>query len=280
MTVVAERTSERTGRLVAGRYRLRALLGRGGMGRVWLAEDELLGRQVAVKQIVLRGPAAENAHTAAATALNEARAAARIDHTGAVRVHDLVEDEGGEPWIVMELLSGRTLAETLDADGPLPPAEVARIARCLLDVLQTVHRAGLVHCDVKPANVQLCDDGRVVLTDFGIACPVESDEPSVLAGSPAYIAPERARGGEVEPASDLFSLGATLFAAVEGRSPFAKGEAFATLVAVVEDQPGPFLNAGPLRPVIEGLLAKKPRSRLTADQARDQLAQLAHLAIA
>jgi serine/threonine protein kinase len=171
----------------------------------------------------------------------------------------------------MELLSGRTLAEALEADGPLPIAEVARIGLLLLDVLQAVHRAGLVHCDVKPANVQLCDGGRVVLTDFGIACSVD-DESTVssgwLAGSPAYISPERARGDEVGPASDLFSLGATLFAAVEGRSPFGTGEPFSTLVAVVEDPPGPFLNAGLLRPLIEGLLAKKPVRRLTADQAR------------
>jgi serine/threonine protein kinase len=255
------------GRLVAGRYRFLALLGRGGMGRVWLAQDEVLRRRVALKQ-VLSGRVPEDPR---ASALEEARAAAQPDDIGVVRVHDLVEDADGSPWIVMELLSGRTLAETLDADGPLPIAEVARIGLLLLDVLQAVHRAGLVHCDVKPANVHLCDGGRVVLTDFGIAVSVD-DESIVssgwLAGSPSYISPERARGDEVGPASDLFSLGATLFTAVEGRSPFGTGEPFSTLVAVVEDPPGPFLNAGLLRPLIEGLLAKKPVRRVTADQAR------------
>jgi serine/threonine protein kinase len=271
MTVVAELAGSPAivapGRLVAGRYRLGALLGRGGMGRVWLAEDEVLRRRVALKQVVLSGLVSEEVR---ASALSEARAAARIDHVGAVRIHDLVEEPDGSPWIVMELLSGRTLAEALDADGPLPIPEVTRIGLRLLDVLEAVHRAGLVHRDVKPSNVFLCDGGRVVLTDFGIACAVDGCTlpPGGLAGSPAYMSPERARGEEDGPASDLFSLGATLFAAAEGRSPFSKGDPFSTLVAVVEDSPGPFVNAGRLRPLIEGLLAKKPESRLTADQAR------------
>ena len=272
MTVVAEFVDRQAivgpGRLVGGRYRLGALLGRGGMGRVWYAEDEVLRRPVALKQVVLSGLASDDAR---ASALNEARAAARLVHIGAVSVHDLVEDPDGSPWIVMELLSGRTLAEALDAAGPLPIAEVTRIGRHLLDVLEAVHQAGLIHRDVKPANVFLCDDGRVVLTDFGIAQAVD-DESTLsaegLAGSPAYMSPERARGEEIGPSFDLFSLGATLFAAVEGRSPFGKGDPFSTLVAVVEDSPGPFLHAGPLRPVIEGLLTKKPKSRLTAAQAR------------
>jgi serine/threonine protein kinase len=131
-----------------------------------------------------------------------------------------------------------------------------------------------VHCDVKPANVQLTDDGRVVLTDFGIAHSADDQTTAPnggMAGSPAYISPERARGDAAGPASDLFSLGATLFAAVEGQCPFGKGDPFSTLVAVVEDAPGPFVHAGPLRPVIEGLLAKKPEQRLTSHQAREYL---------
>jgi serine/threonine protein kinase len=267
MTVTAERTA--IARVVAGRYRLRSSLGRGGMGRVWLADDELLHRQVALKQVVRGGPACEYDDEVRAAALTEARAAAGVRHDGVVRVHDLVVDD--DPWIVMELLSGRTLAEALAANGPLPVAEVARIGLCLLDALDAVHRAGLVHRDVKPANIQLCDDGRVVLTDFGIAA-VADDQTTLpsggLAGSPAYISPERARGETAGPASDLFSLGATLFAAVEGRSPFGHGDPFATLVAVVQDAPGPFRNAGALRPVIEGLLTKSPRTRMTADEAR------------
>jgi len=162
------------GGLVAGRYRLQALLGRGGMGEVWRAEDELLHRPVAVKHVVLRGDARRDPPAAArARALGEARAAARIGHVGTVAVYDVVED-GGRPWIVMELLSGRTLAEALRAERHLPVAEVARIGLCLLEALQVVHRAGIVHRDVTPANVYLCADGRVVLTDFGIACAADA----------------------------------------------------------------------------------------------------------
>jgi eukaryotic-like serine/threonine-protein kinase len=259
-----------SGRLVTGRYRLHTLLGRGGMGRVWLAEDELLGRRVALKEVVLPGHASEHVR---ACALAEARAAARLDHRNVVKVQDVVEDSGNH-WIVMELLSGRTLADALTSDGPLPTAEVRRIAQHLVDALGAVHRAGLVHSDVKPANVQLCDDGRVVLMDFGIATAIDDEQTlssEAMAGSPAYMSPERARGDEVAAASDLFSLGATLFAAVEGRSPFGAGDPFSTLVAVVEARPGPFVNAGPLRPIIEGLLAKAPADRLTVDQAATAL---------
>ncbi|MFG1817742.1 serine/threonine-protein kinase [Kribbella sp. NPDC049174] len=252
-------------RLVTGRYRLRALLGRGGMGCVWLAEDELLRRRVALKQVVLPGCASEHVR---ATALAEARAAARLDHRNVVKVLDVVEDSG-DHWIVMEPLYGRTLADTLVSNGPLPTTEVRRIALHLVDALRAIHRAGLVHSDVKPSNVQLCDDGRVVLMDFGIAAAVDGHQtPSSesMAGSPAYMSPERARGDVVGPASDLFSLGATLFAAVEGRSPFGAGDLFSTMAAVVEARPRPFVNAGPLRPIIEAMLAKAPSDRPTVDQ--------------
>jgi eukaryotic-like serine/threonine-protein kinase len=261
-------------KLVAGRYRVRSQLGRGSMGVVWLAQDEVLHRSVALKQVIPRGPAAEETRmTAPAHALREARAAASIDHAGVVRIHDLVEDDG-LAWVVMELLSGHTLRDTLDAEGTLPVSEVTRVGLSLLDALQATHRAGIVHRDVKPGNVQLCDGGRVVLTDFGIARATD-DESSVpsgeFIGSPAYVAPEQALGGEAGPASDLFSLGATLFAAVEGVPPFSRGSIFATLAAVLEDAPGPFLRAGPLRPVIEGMLAKKPERRLSVDAARAAL---------
>ena len=240
------------------------------MGVVWLAQDEVLDRSVALKQI-RRGSEPEAARaTIVAQALGEARAAASIDHTGVVRIHDLVESDG-LAWVVMEALSGRTLRDVLDADGPLPVSEVTRVGLCLLDALQATHRAGIVHRDVKPANVQLCDDGRVVLTDFGIA-RANDDESSVstaeFVGSPAFVAPEQAQGGEAGPAADLFSLGVTLFAAVEGWPPFSRDSVFATLAAVLEDAPGPFLRAGSLRPVIDGLLAKKPEHRLGIDAAR------------
>jgi serine/threonine protein kinase len=240
------------------------------MGRVWLAADEVLHRPVALKQILLDGP--ESAQTRAAArrcALREARAAARVDHIGAVRIHDLVEHDGC-PWIVMEPLSGRTLQEALNAAGPQPVDEVTRIGLCLVDVLEATHLAGIVHRDVKPGNVHLCDDGRVVLTDFGIACTINraGSATGTFAGSPAYLSPEQLDGGAFGPASDLFSLGATLFAAVEGRAPFDRGTLSATLAAVADEPPAPFLRAGPLRPVIEGLLTKDPERRLSADRAR------------
>jgi serine/threonine protein kinase len=243
------------------------------MGRVWLAEDEVLRRSVALKQILLDGlRTAKMRAEAWECAIREARAAARVDHVGAVRVYDVVDDDRC-PWIVMEPLSGRTLRDTLYAEGPLPIHEVTRVGLCLLDVLQATHEAGVVHLDVKPSNVHLCDDARVVLTDFGVACDVD-EAPSAtatFAGSPAYVAPERVDSGAFGPASDLYSLGATLFAAVEGRPPFDRDSVHATFTAVVNDAPAPFEHAGRLRPVIEGLLAKDPRRRLTVDQTRAAL---------
>jgi serine/threonine protein kinase len=262
------------GGLVAGRYRLLSQLGCGSMGMVWLAKDNLLCRSVALKQAVLRGSGSVDAPTTALSrARSEARTVARIDHPGVLRIHDLVEDDGSI-WLVTELLSGCTLGEALGAGGPLPVGEVTRIALGLLDALRATHLAGVVHRDVKPGNVYLCDDGRVVLIDFGIAQAVD-DESTVASaefvGSPAYVAPERIENGDVGPASDLFSLGATLFAAVEGVPPFRRGSIFETIAAVLEDVPGPFVRAGAMRPVIEGLLAKQPDRRLSAQAALDAL---------
>jgi serine/threonine protein kinase len=260
--------------LVAGRYRLRSVLGRGGMGQVWLADDEVLARPVAVKEFNVSDPTSgKTSRAARVRALNEARAAARVDDVGAIKIHDVVKWDD-RPWIVMELLSGRTLAAALTDEGPLPIERVKTVGLGLLDAVQATHRAGIVHRDVKPANVQLCDDGRVVLMDFGIARTLGGGtavSSGLLAGSPAYISPEQFQCGAIGPASDLFSLGATLFAAVEGRAPFDKGDLFATLTAVVVDPPGPFRRAGRLRPVIEGLLVKEPERRLSADQARAAL---------
>ena len=265
-------------RLVAGRYRIQSQLGRGSMGVVWLAQDEVLRRPVALKQVIPRDQEPGEVLTSPlARALSEARAAASVRHRGVVAIHDLVEDDG-LAWIVMERLSGRTLQEALDAEGPLPVGDVARLGLCLLDALGATHQAGFVHCDVKPSNVYLCDSGRVVLTDFGISrgidgeATVPNDE---FIGSPAYVAPERIDIGlercDVGPTSDLFSLGATLFAAVEGEPPFRRGSILATIFAVVEDPPGPFLRAGALRPVIEGLLTKRPERRPSPDATRAAL---------
>jgi eukaryotic-like serine/threonine-protein kinase len=208
----------------------------------------------------------------------EACAAAHVNHSGAVTIYDVVIDDG-QNWIVMEPLFGPTLGEMISIQGHLPVPEVAAIGLRLLGVLEAAHRVGIVHCDVKPANVHVCDDGRVVLTDFGIAHRMLDEAggtTQIFAGSPVYAAPEVLRGGDPEPASDLFSLGATLFAAVEGKPPFHGTSLLDTVVAVVNGAPAPFLHAGPLRPVLEGLLAKQPGDRLTADQTRVALWDIQH----
>jgi eukaryotic-like serine/threonine-protein kinase len=262
------------GRVVAGRYRLLWLLGRGGMGAVWLASDQALHRPVAVKQPLLGGLATGvERRAAAARLLREARLAARVDHPGVVRVYDVAEEAGG-PWIVMQALPGRTLQAALRDHGPLPVGQVTSLGLRLLEALAATHRAGIVHRDVNPSNVQLCGGRRVVLTDFGVAATAEDGAgvPSGgIVGSPGYMAPEQVLGGRVGSASDLFSLGATLYAAVEGRSPFGKGGTAATLDAVVTDPPAPLRRAGPIGPVIQGLLAKDPARRWGPDQARSAL---------
>lgn len=263
-----------TGRLLAGRYRLEAVLGRGGMGTVWRAEDEMLGRIVAVKELRMNGSVDEDEkHRLIVRTLREAKATARIRHSSAVTVYDVVEEDD-RPWIVMELVESRSLADVIKEDGPLAPGRAAEIALDVLGVLTAAHAHGILHRDVKPSNVLIGEDGRVVLTDFGIAS-VEGD-PSVtstgmLVGAPSYISPERARGQKPGPPADLWSLGGTLYAMVECRPPYDRGSALATLTAVMTEELGPPLNAGPLRPVIEGLLAKDPAERLDASQTRSML---------
>lgn len=265
-------------RLVAGRYRLRALLGRGGMGSVWLADDEVLERKVAIKEVDLPPAAGSDEHDLLRErVIREARTAARLDHPNVVRIFDVAEDED-RPWIVMEVLTGCTLSEEVRDHGPLSPARAANVGLALLDALEAAHRVGVVHRDVKPANVQLCEGGRVVLTDFGIASSASDSSitrTGEVVGSPAYMSPERARGETLGQPSDLFSLGATLYHAVEGRPPFDRGTPLATLTAVVHDSPGPFASAGPLRPVLVGLLAKRPEERWEPARVRAALRQVA-----
>ena len=262
------------GRVIAGRYVIRSLLGTGGMGRVWLAHDELLDRPVAVKQDMACGSDSGESHRVARVrALTEARAAARVKHDGIITIYDIVR-EGCCPWIVMEPLSGRTLAERLTSDAALSIDEVVHLGLRVLDILQVIHGAGIVHRDVKPANIHLCPDGRVVLTDFGIAGMVGDEPPTTLAGSPAYISPEQLRGASPAPAADLFSVGATLFTAVERRPPFGEGDLPAMLVALMHGDRAPMVRAGRLRPVIAGLLATEPRDRLSLASARDMLQDL------
>lgn len=265
-------------RLVAGRYQLQEMLGRGGMGCVWRAEDQLLRRPVAVKEIAFPPSLREDELAILRErTLREARAAARIDSSSAVRVYDVVEDDG-RPCIVMELVEGRTLRDVIRQDGPLTCAQTARVGLALVDALESAHAAGIVHRDVKPGNVLVRIDGRVILTDFGIARTAGDSSitsTGLLLGSPSYISPERARGGEPLPASDMWSLGATLYTAVEGRPPFDRGEPFSTLAAVVGEPPGDYLAAGPLAPLIDRLLDKEPAGRPTPAQARRLLGPIA-----
>nr|WSW67284.1 protein kinase [Streptomyces sp. NBC_00995] len=262
---------DKDGRLLAGRYRLGEVLGRGGMGTVWRAVDETLGRTVAVKE--LRFPSAiddDEKRRLITRTLREAKAIARIRNNGAVTVYDVV-DEDDRPWIVMELIEGKSLAEAVREDGVLTPRRAAEVGLAILDVLRSAHREGILHRDVKPSNVLIAEDGRVVLTDFGIA-QVEGD-PSVtstgmLVGAPSYISPERARGHKPGPPADLWSLGGLLYASVEGSPPYDKGSAIATLTAVMTEPLDPPKNAGPLEEVIYGLLARDPEQRLDDAGAR------------
>ncbi|HEY0360478.1 MAG TPA: serine/threonine-protein kinase [Mycobacteriales bacterium] len=267
-----------TGYRVGGRYTLRTTIGTGGMGTVWGAHDEVLRRPVAIKEVTFpRGlPTAEQEMLCERT-LREARAAAALNHPAVVRVFDVVEDDG-RPWIVMELLEARSLADIVRLDGPLPPHTVAAIGLAVLGALQTAHDAGVLHRDVKPGNVLVGADGRTTLTDFGVArSPGESPLTStgLLLGSPQYIAPERARGQACGPPSDLWSLGATLYAAVEGRAPFDQGDPLPTMTAIVSEPPQPMTFAGPLAPVLTGLLTKDPAERFDHARARRGLAAVA-----
>ncbi|MFI6294876.1 serine/threonine-protein kinase [Nonomuraea sp. NPDC050790] len=263
--------------LLGGRYRLEAEVGRGGMGRVWRGHDELLDRPVAVKEVTLdRRPAGERAAMLSRT-MSEARLAARLSHPHIAAVYDVVEADG-RPWIVLQLVSAPTLADVLAQRGPLPPADVAMIGLQVLEALQAAHAAGIVHRDVKPANILLAGAGRhAVLTDFGLATtlmrPAQSGltQADIVVGTPAYISPERARGAPSTAEGDLWSLGVTLFTAVEGRCPFARGSALATISAVLTADPVPFVRAGPLAPLLTGLLAKDPARRTRAEDARRHL---------
>jgi serine/threonine protein kinase len=266
------------GDVLAGRYRLRAVLGRGGMGVVWLASDELLHRDVAVKEILwpLQLDAVER-ETLRQRALREARMAARLNHPNLVGVYDVVED-GGRPWIVMPLVPYRSLSEVVREEGPLPPERAAQVGLRVLEAIQAAHAIGVLHRDVKPGNVLLGPDDRVVLTDFGMAIADASPTlttSGALIGSPAYMAPERARGQRASPAADLWSLGATLYAAVEGRPPFDRDGTMAVLTAVVTDNPDRPSRAGSLWPVISGLLRKNPDERLDAAEAGHLLRRVA-----
>ena len=263
-------------RTVTGRYRLLRRLGSGGMGTVWLAHDELLDRNVAIKEIRL--PFAGEDDPAVKRALREAQAAARLNHPGIITVHDVVVDDH-RPWIVMELVEGGSLAGAIRDHGLLTEQRTAEIGLAVLDALHAAHRGGITHRDVKPANILLdSSSDRVVLTDFGIAAIDDATaltRTGQMVGSPAYIAPERLNGRPATAASDLWALGVTLYAAVTGESPFHRDYAPATLAAILTSKPVPPAHAGRLWPVIKELLHKDPEKRLTAERARPLLAAVA-----
>jgi serine/threonine protein kinase len=275
------------GSVLGRRYRLVALVGRGGMGRVWHGHDDLLHRDVAVKEVIFPpGLTASEREVHYERTFREARSAARLSHRGIVTVHDVVEEDD-RPWIVMEFVRARSLQDVIDQDGRLSPGQVAEIGGQMLAALRAAHAARVLHRDVKPANVlldtapsggQVSGTTRVVITDFGIAS-MEGDatltQTGLVLGSPAYIAPERVSGEKASPASDLWALGATLYAACEGRAPHDRVEAMAALAAVLTEEPAPPIHAGPLAPVLLGLLVKDPALRMTAGQAAEGLARVA-----
>ncbi|SEC68564.1 serine/threonine-protein kinase [Streptomyces sp. TLI_105] len=262
------------GLLLAGRYRLGESIGRGGMGKVWRAHDEVLHRVVAVKELTAgRFVAEADRLVLHARTQKEARAAARITHPGVVTVHDVLEHDN-RPWIVMQYVDGPSLADAAKEAGTIEPREAARIGLHVVGALRAAHAAGVLHRDVKPGNVLLARDGRVLITDFGIAA-IEGDSTITrtgeIVGSIDYLAPERVQGGDPGPASDLWSLGATLYTAVEGTSPFRRTSPISTMQAVVTEEPPHPAKAGPLASVIVALLRKDPAQRPRADEAERML---------
>ncbi|WP_262850096.1 serine/threonine-protein kinase, partial [Sphaerisporangium corydalis] len=269
---------EQQRRLLADRYELITPLGRGTMGTVWRAHDRLLGRPVAVKEIRQDfGLSKEQRAELRERMIREGRVAARIAHPSVATVHDAIVVDGS-PWIIMELVEARSLEQVIDEEGPLPPRLVAEIGLDLLGALAAAHEQGILHRDVKPGNVLLTDTGRVVLTDFGIAKAAGDSnitKTGMVIGSPGYTAPERARGDHTGPESDLWSLGATLYFAVEGRPAYERNSVSETLAALMTEQADPATQAGPLRPVLEAMLEKDHTKRLSHKDAIARLRSVA-----
>ncbi|MEO9328312.1 serine/threonine-protein kinase [Gordonia aurantiaca] len=269
--------------LVAGRYRLKSRIGGGGMGTVWLARDQLLDRDVAVKQVVsTEGLTEDTADNIRKRAMREGRIAAKLSHRNAIAMHDVALDRG-EPWLVMEYLPSRSVAQILHATTTLAPAEAAQIGAQVADAMAEAHAAGIVHRDIKPGNILIAEGGRnaglVKITDFGISRAkddVSLTQTGVITGTPAYFAPEVARGAEPSEASDVYSLGATVYTMVEGRPPFGVDDnSIALLHKVARARINPMKNAGELEPVLLRLLEPSPTRRPTMAEARDLLAEVA-----
>ena len=263
-----------TDRVVCDRYRLTQMLGRGGMGVVWRARDERLQRDVAIKEVELPASLPQEARSSAnERALREARAAARLSHPAAVTIFDVQQDQG-RAYLVMELVDAPNLGDILDREGPLTPARTASIGLDLLDALEAAHAVGIVHRDVKPANVMVPSEGSAKLADFGIASL--KDDPKLtqtglILGSPSYMAPEQADGRGSGPEADLWALGATMYYAAEGEPPFDEGQAIPTLAAVLHDEPRPMRRASSLGPAISALLDKDPARRPSYTRLRTML---------
>ncbi|ANY22922.1 serine/threonine-protein kinase [Gordonia terrae] len=269
--------------LVAGRYRLKSRIGGGGMGTVWLARDQLLDRDVAVKQVVsTEGLTEDSADNVRQRAMREGRIAAKLSHRNAIAMHDVALDRG-EPWLVMEYLPSRSVAQILHATKTLAPAEAAQIGAQVADAMVEAHAAGIVHRDIKPGNILIAEGGRhtglVKITDFGISRAkddVTLTQTGVITGTPAYFAPEVARGADPQEASDVYSLGATIYTMVEGQPPFGVDDnSIALLHKVARARINPMQNAAELEPVLLRLLEPSPTKRPTMSQARDLLTSFA-----
>lgn len=263
---------------LADRYELRTRIGRGTMGTVWRAYDRSLGREIAVKEI-RQDPSLSprQRQELRERMMREGRMAARVSHPSVATIHDVIVSDG-IPWIIMELVEGRSLEQVIDEEGPLPPRLVAEIGYDLLGALRAAHAQDILHRDVKPANVLLTETGRVVLTDFGIAKALGDHaltQTGMVIGSPGYTAPERARGEYTGPESDLWSLGATLYFAVEGRPAYERATVGETLAALMTEEADPPAQAGALRPVLDGLLVKDHTARLTPERAAAMLRLIA-----
>ncbi|PZG14241.1 serine/threonine-protein kinase [Nonomuraea aridisoli] len=264
-------------RLIAGRYQLLRELGRGGMGVVWEGHDTLLNRQVAIKEVLLPdGLPPGDREAQMVRTVREARTAAKLSHPSVVAIYDVVED-GGRPWVVMELLPYPSAEQVVASSGALPVREAAEVGRQVLSALKAAHAAGILHRDVKPSNILLADDGRAVLTDFGIAT-AEGDSSltrtGMVTGSPSFLAPERVRADDAGPPSDLWSLGATLYACMVGRSPFERGDPMATLNALLNEEPDYRRIPPIMHPILRGLLRKEPQDRVDAEEADRLLAAI------
>jgi serine/threonine protein kinase len=268
------------GRLVAGRYRIIERIGTGAMGAVWKAQDEVLARTVAIKQLLLQPSLeANDAEDARQRTMREGRIAARLHHPNAITVFDVVTDEYGQPCLIMEYLNSTSLAEVLQDRRTLPPQEVARIGAQVAAALKEAHAVGIVHRDIKPGNILLGGNGTVKITDFGISRAkddVTVTKTGMIAGTPAYLAPEVAIGGNPGPESDIFSLGSTLYAACEGQPPFGLSENTLSLLhAVAAGQINPPRQSGPLASVLAVLLHPDIHHRPTAEESEELLASVA-----